>query len=108
MVKDRRRSCARVRDPVCGATIELKQAYHLARDGEVFSFCSEPCLEAFSRDSARYVPGLSSGPRADARFAGSKHPNETALGRGSQLSWMIVSFMLMSLISFVTCELASR
>ena len=45
------------RDPVCGMLVDPKEAAG-SRDygGKTYFFCSNNCMERFSKDPERYVP----------------------------------------------------
>ena len=40
------------RDPICGMTVNSDNAFHAARDGQMFYFCSSECLQQFQNASA--------------------------------------------------------
>lgn len=53
-----RKKAAAVVDPVCGMTIDPKNAFGKdTHDGETFHFCSQTCLSAFQKDAHRYAHG---------------------------------------------------
>lgn len=45
------------RDPVCGMDVP-GDGLQLARDGVVYGFCEDVCLEMFVADPARWSPGF--------------------------------------------------
>ncbi|HLE47726.1 MAG TPA: YHS domain-containing protein [Candidatus Thermoplasmatota archaeon] len=52
------RKTKEVTDPVCGMTIDPKNAFGTdTHDGETFYFCSEKCLRDFQKDPHRYAHG---------------------------------------------------
>lgn len=57
---------AQVEDPVCGMTIESKEAAASSRwDGTTYYFCSTGCKEAFDTDPAGYASGGKREPMED-------------------------------------------
>ena len=51
----------RVKDPVCGMTVDPDTAIRRTHDGETYFFCSEHCAESFAADPERYVHGVPAG-----------------------------------------------
>lgn len=49
---------ARVKDPVCGMTIDSDTAAGQAtHQGQTYYFCSEQCRARFEREPSKYVEG---------------------------------------------------
>ena len=42
-----------VRDPVCGMFVSIEVSHRLAQGREVLHFCSQECLEAYEKKTAR-------------------------------------------------------
>ena len=54
-----REESVKVKDPVCGMTIERdKAAGSLAFEGRVYHLCSDECVQRFTADPGRYVKGV--------------------------------------------------
>jgi len=58
MKRDHSRSGAEVLDPVCGMTIDPREAAgSVTYEGVTYHFCSEHCVEAFRKDPAAHAGG---------------------------------------------------
>jgi heavy metal translocating P-type ATPase len=77
----------RVRDPVCGMTVDPHTAKHRhTHDGRPYYFCSARCREKFVAEPARYLkPELAAAPvvSADAIYTCPMHPEIRQRGPGS-------------------------
>ena len=77
----------RVRDPVCGMTVDPHTAKHRhTHDGRPYYFCSARCRERFVAEPARYLkPELAAAPivSADTIYTCPMHPEIRQRGPGS-------------------------
>jgi P-type Cu+ transporter len=77
----------RVRDPVCGMTVDPHTAKHRhTHDGRPYYFCSARCREKFVAEPARYLkPELAAAPivSADTIYTCPMHPEIRQRGPGS-------------------------
>lgn len=46
-----------VADPVCGMTVEQRDAPHYRHDGETYFFCSAQCRDEFAAEPSRFING---------------------------------------------------
>jgi len=77
-------SAGRVRDPVCGMSVDPAAAKHrLEHAGQTYFFCSQRCRDKFASDPAKYL--TPSEPQAAAvHWAAAGHPGLGALPEPAQ------------------------
>ena len=77
----------RVKDPVCGMTVDpLKTAHKAEHDGEAYFFCSAGCSAKFIADPAKYLkpePRQAEKVPAGAIYTCPMHPQIRQIGPGS-------------------------
>jgi Cu+-exporting ATPase len=73
-------------DPVCGMTVKIDGARHMAvHDGHTHYFCSPTCLAKFTAEPARYLGPAKAAPaaRPGAIYTCPMHPEVRQVGPGS-------------------------
>lgn len=56
-MSDTRATIVTLHDPVCGMEVP-GDGLHLTRDGTVYAFCEDTCMEMFVADPGRWSPGF--------------------------------------------------
>ena len=78
---------ARVKDPVCGMSVDPATSKHrFVQDGETFHFCGAGCRTKFAADPARYLAAAKAPPLpapAGALYTCPMHPEIRRTGPGS-------------------------
>ena len=83
----------RVRDPVCGMTVDPHTTKHRAEHrGHPYYFCSSGCRTKFEAEPVRYLDPASAGTKADPVPEGTTytcpmHPQIRQVGPGSCPIW---------------------
>lgn len=76
----------KLKDPVCGMSVDESSKHHTVHGGEAYFFCSAHCLKKFSADPERYLnPTLATASTApkDATYTCPMHPEIVQKGPGA-------------------------